>query len=628
MFHLNNPPQPSASISNLTESRIQHRVSGDYRNSGIAGFPAGDGALPVPTGPQAHLVNGGLRNRGPLGGAVFEGARSPPGTKNTSHVPCKFFRSGQCQAGKACPFSHSTDVSTVDTPCKYFSKGNCKFGAKCALAHVLPNGRRVNRPNGAVGGHLNLGGRVDPQSYHHQDSALANSLLAQQASGNPPTFGHQFSHYVEGDFGSQTGMNLKLYDSLPLIDTGYISHPGSKYGSPRDDSRLPLSPVAHLSALDAPMPASFDSQGISYMARHGPVAASMPSKFGLESPPSSLPKKTVLPSDALRNLHDSAFGRESRAKAPTLGSSPLGSGDEGLGQRTMHSQRMAKQKMMSSSLPRARAIATEDWDEGFIFGGEEDFLPTSLHDLLTPQEKMRRLSRTEQDPNTLREGLSGLGTPADSSSKVGSPSTASPSRYGALFARQKRDEDGNSYNPPTTSAFGHVGSPLRNSSLHPSASPSLRATSNHTISGDMSPYFASPPRQSSMSMISQQLSRSRLASRAPDLSPSGSDSTTPTPTNNALHPQPGRHASAPTTTTNLNRAISSSSITTSGRIDEEHSGSEFVFAMEDEDEGGHGKRYSGSGWTVQPPQGSGSPRLGAVGGERGPRRNSGGVEYI
>lgn len=41
---------------------------------------------------------------------------------DTSHVPCKFFRSGQCQAGKACPFSHSTDSSTADTPCKYFAK--------------------------------------------------------------------------------------------------------------------------------------------------------------------------------------------------------------------------------------------------------------------------------------------------------------------------------------------------------------------------------------------------------------------------------------------------------------------------------------------------------------------------
>jgi hypothetical protein len=31
--------------------------------------------------------------------------------------------------------------------------------------------------------------------------------------------------------------------------------------------------------------ASFDSQGISHAARYGPVAASMPSQFGLESPP-------------------------------------------------------------------------------------------------------------------------------------------------------------------------------------------------------------------------------------------------------------------------------------------------------------------------------------------------------
>ncbi len=470
---------------------------------------------------------------------------------------------------------------------------------------------------------------MDPQSYHHQDSALANSLLAQQASANPPTFGHQFSHFVDSDFGPQTGLNHNPYEGLPQIDTGYSSHPGSKYGSPRDDSRLPLSPVAHLSALDAPMPASFDSQGISYMARHGPVAASMPSKFGLESPPSSSPKKAGMPSDALRNLHDSAFGRESRAKAPNLGSSPLGSGDEGLGQRIMHSQRVAKQKMMSSSLPRSRVQATEDWDEGFIFGGEEDFLPPSLHDLLTPQEKMRRLSRTEQEPNTLRDSLSGLATPADSSGKVGSPGTASPSRYGALFARQKRDEDSNGNNPPpTTSAFGHVGSPLRNISLHPNASPSLRASSSHTISGDMSPYFASPPRQSPMSMISQQLSRSRLSSRAPDAAGSSDSNGNSNSNANALHPQNTRHSSAPTSTsTNLNRALSSSSsITTTGRIEEEHSGGDFVFTME-EDDGAQAKRYSGTGWNLRQPQEAVSPPLGAVGGVKGVGILKGGKEF-
>lgn len=457
-----------------------------------------------------------------------------------------------------------------------------------------------------VGGHLNLGGRVDPQSYHHQDSALANSLLAQQANENPSSYGQQYSHFVETDFGPQPGRSTGRYDNLPFIETGYASHPGSKYGSPRDENRMPLSPVAHLSALDAPMPASFDSQGISYIARHGPVAASVPSKFGLESPPSSLPKKTALPSDALRNLHDSAFGRESRTKAQLLGSSPLGSGDEGFGQRIMHSQRIAKPRMVSSSLPRAIASATDDWDETFSFAGEEDFLPTSLHDLLTPQEKMRRLSRTEQDTNTLRESLSGVGTPAEPSSKVGSPGTASPSRYGALFARQRREEDNN---PPTASAFGHVGSPLRNSSLHPGASPSLRATSNHTISGDMSPYFASPPRQSSMSMISQQLSRTRLASRVPDSSSSADSSTTTTtvaPSNNTLHPGSARHVST-SSSANMNRAVSSTSIN-AGRIDEEQA--DGVFPMEDEEDG-QPKRYSGSGWNIQP-DGSRSPRSGAV----------------
>lgn len=424
---------------------------------------------------------------------------------------------------------------------------------------------------------------MDPQSYHHQDSALANSILIQQANGNLPAFGHQHPQFPDGDFGPQNGLGPKPYENVPFIDTSYAS---PKYGSPRDDSRMPLSPVLHLSALDAPMPASFDSQGISYMARHGPVAASVPSKFGLESPPASLPKKATLPSDALRNLHDSAFGREFRTKGPNLGSSPLGSGDELSGQRIMHSQRLPKPRMLSASLPRARAHAADDWDDGLLFGQEEDFLPTSLHDLLTPQEKTRRLSKTEQDPSILRESFSGLGTPAESSSKVGSPGTASPSRFGALFARQKREEE--SSQAPTGSVFGHVGSPLRNSSLHPSASPRLRASSSNTISGDLSPRFASPSRQSSMSMISQQLSRTRLASRASESSAIPGDATS-----SAIQSGLARYPSS-SSSSNLNRAISSSSMGT-GRINEEQA--DGVFPMEEEEDA-QAKLYSGSGWNI------------------------------
>ena len=303
----------------------------------------------------------------------------------------------------------------------------------------------------------------------------------------------------------------------------------------------------------------------------------------------------MLPSDAIRNVSESAYGRDSRSRAPNMGSSPLGSGDEGFGQRIMHSQRVAKPKMMSASLPRVRA--NDEWDDQFLFGGEEDFLPTSLHDLLTPQEKMRRLSRTEQDAGNHREYLSGIGTPVEASSKFGSPSGASPSRYNALFARHKREDEGNNM---LTSAFGHVGSPLRNTSLQPRGSPGLRATSNPGLSGDISPHFASPPRQSSMSALSQQLSHTRLASRTD--SASGNEPT------NGLHPGSARHHSQ--ANGRLDRAVSSSSIGTS-RIDEEQG--DCVFSMEEEDD--HNKRYSG-GWHSHSSGGRASPRMSAIGGRR------------
>lgn len=40
---------------------------------------------------------------------------------DTSHVPCKFFRQGACQAGNACPFSHDLGAA-AETVCKYFAK--------------------------------------------------------------------------------------------------------------------------------------------------------------------------------------------------------------------------------------------------------------------------------------------------------------------------------------------------------------------------------------------------------------------------------------------------------------------------------------------------------------------------
>lgn len=445
-----------------------------------------------------------------------------------------------------------------------YTQGNCKFGAKCALAHILPDGRRVNRPNmgmgmGMGGGHLNLGGRVNPQTYHNQDSALANSLLTQQQiNGHPSQYGPQYPYPGQEDFSSSPRQPRPPYENI-VIETGVMSDPSSQYGSPIDEVRLPISPVPHLTARDAPLPASFDSQGISYMARHGPVAASVPSKFGLESSPPSLPQKPG-PSDVIRTLHDTAFGPSSRKTTTAYGSSPPVVQDETFGQRVMHSQRNSRPKIMSASLPRPGM--TDDWDDNFAF--EEDYLPTGIHDdVLTPQEKMRRLSRTEQDLNSNKESSTGLGIPAGNSSKVGSPLASSPSRFGALFAKQRQKKEEESL---AGSGFGHVGSPLRESSLHPGVSPSLRPIGSRPQSGDISPFLSSPPRQSSMSMLSQQVSRIRIGKT--ESSESG-------PT---LHPSSARHSS--NTNSRFDRAVSSPSVSTS-RIDEEQG--DLVFSMEEEE---------------------------------------------
>lgn len=434
-----------------------------------------------------------------------------------------------------------------DADWNFLPQGNCKFGAKCALAHILPDGRRVNRPNGGMGmgsGHLNLGGRVNPQAYVNQDSALTNSVLSQQRmNDHEPRYPSQMP--PQEDYAAMHGQQHPPYDTIPTIDAGLASDAGSKYGSPVEDVRFPMSPNHHLTALDAPLPASFDSQGISHAARYGPVAASMPSKFGMElSPPAQRPG----PPDASRNLRDVGQGSDVRKPPSNIGSSPPAAPDDTIGPRFLHSQRSVRPRLLSASVPRP---PLDGWDES-NFPMEEDYLPINLHDdVLTPQEKLRRLSRTDHDPSSNHRDISGLGMTSSSFSKNGSPLASSPSRFGALFAkqRQKKEEDAHG------SSYPHIGSPLRESSLNPAASPGLGPIGSSRTSHDNSPFVSSPGRQSSLSMISEQLSSL------------------------SIHPGGARHSSA-AGPSRLDRPISSP-VTTS-KIDEEEQ-SDLVFSMEEEE---------------------------------------------
>jgi hypothetical protein len=418
------------------------------------------------------------------------------------------------------------------------------------------------------------------------------------------------------------------YDMIPTIDTTFSSHPGSNYGSPPNEGRLPISPVQKgLTVMDVPLPASFDSQGISHMARYGPIAASVPSKFLANSPPSSYQGD----SPALRNLHSSAFGDEARGKSAALGSSPPESIEQPIGRRIMHSERGASRKGIISASVGAHPPLTvhDDWDDSELIGRfEEDLLPGSLNELLTPQEKMRRFSRDhgDNDGNSLshRTSLSRLGaSPTTSDVRIGSPSaaTSSPSRFQSIWGGKapRSNNDGfESGSLPGASAFGHVGSPLRNSTLHPGASPSLRAV-GRPPSGDVSPFVSSPPRQASMSMISQQLQRTRLSSRA-------SEEAIPGLSGNPVHPGVTRVTSGSAIGSSsgrlgMDRAVSSSSSIGRERIEEEQG----LFSMEEEEDMSKGKdgasttsstsnkRLSGLSWGSG---GKASPSLAPIGANR------------
>ncbi|KAI1082553.1 hypothetical protein F5B20DRAFT_569179 [Whalleya microplaca] len=504
----------------------------------------------------------------------FDGPRSPP---NTSHVPCKFFRQGACQAGSACPFSHDLGTAS-ETVCKYFAKGNCKFGPKCANVHVLADGRRINYgKNGiTIGQPMHIGNRVSPTGYNNSNSALTNSFM--RADTNAP-YGNAYGVPMSPSDTYHSIDRRPSLDNVPTIDTTY-SHTSSQYGSPReeDPSRLGLglSPVAAkgLSVLDAPLPASFDSNGISNAARYpgGPWPSSVPSQFGLDSPSPSLnAAKESRTSETLKLLHHSAFGSNDLLSSTVTGSSPTTQPhDEYFGRRAMHSSRAAKPKMLSSSAPRAIVGAIDrDWESEFPFL-EEDYLPDNLKDLLTPAEKARRGSRAaDEESNGHRGngaspsivGMSGTGTPngENNSSKFGSPVASSPSRWGPLFQRQHEEHEAKKHAAVASAgAFGHVGSPLRQSSLSADVVHPQNAGRSGSIEG--------------LSVLTQQLQRTRLDG-------SGGESPLLHPNSHALRPSNGRSAAG-------ERHVSSGSISSSARyttpIGEEDG--EFVFSMDEDGE--------------------------------------------
>ena len=333
------------------------------------------------------------------------------------------------------------------------------------------------------------------------------------------------------------------YQNNPPFDSALNSPPLSQFGSPPNDSILPRSPMdSGRTALNAPLPQSFDSNGISHIAKYGPLGQSVPDKFGMRSPASSSLSRQIGSPPDTGPFRSSQLGSNLRGASP-LAASPQNN-DESIGHRIMHSQKTSKPRMISASVPRSSLYP--DWQDPL--DTEADLLPNSLHeDILTPQEKIRRLSRPDQE---------GVAIPSGTSSKVGSPPTAgSPSRFSHLWAEQREKKAAESSGGG--SGFGHVGSPLQQSWMPTESS-------------------SSAPRNPQISGISQAMARMHLSRTESNESNGGRPSTL-------------RHSSNPIS--RIDRTISSPGLSAK-RIDEE---GEVFFQMDDD-------TRTGSNWTGQSPR--------------------------
>ena len=360
----------------------------------------------------------------------------------------------------------------------------------------MPDGRRINRSDLEYGMGTNgrqSFGRVESSMYPSQDSALANSLLAQQQFQPPDMFPPQYPYGELDESDAYADRRYAQPYQMTPLSAALNSPPGSHFGSPPDDFHLPRSPVEHLrTALNAPLPQSFDSNGVSNIARYGPLGQSLPDKFGLKSPSTSVPRKGVNPAEPM------AVRSGSKLASP-LASSPQNQ-DDSIGARVVAAQPFSQNRGIPSSVPKSSRI--EEWDSL-----DADLLPNSLHDeVLTPEEKMHRLSRPDPDATISSKDRSGaLAIPGGPATKVGSaPAAGSPSRFRALWEEQREKKtttpDPNT-STSTVSAFGHVGSPLRESWMPNTSNPSAAVTST-------SPRYQS----TNMSAISQQISRMKLES--------------------------------------------------------------------------------------------------------------------
>ncbi|GBB98288.1 hypothetical protein RclHR1_03190020 [Rhizophagus clarus] len=310
---------------------------------------------------------------------------------NLAHIPCKFFKSGACTAGKNCVFSHSKDPPSDNYVCKYFLKGNCKFGSKCALSHTLPNERKLSS-NGRNGNNKNANG---------SRNSISNSVIPEIRS--PIMIPQDLN-----DFQPLNSPGIPPFARIPISPSEYANNRQFSQLTASLNDPSAYSDENHTAPRLRNINTNFNNDHLTAPINiNGQQRRSLPDIFHLGGP---------LNNNSSNNNHNN---HNHNNTAESFGTSPFhnpGSksiflplsyvSDSGMLSPTANSHQHLH------SIPELHDYSHDTVFDDFGAYEYEEFIPSSLNDLLTPTERERRRSRQEESselsPRRLFSGSSML----------------------------------------------------------------------------------------------------------------------------------------------------------------------------------------------------------------------------
>ncbi|GAC97580.1 adenylate cyclase fragment [Pseudozyma hubeiensis SY62] len=284
--------QQAAAAAKATEGPVSEDAQGRGRKPRVA-----DEA--VSSDPEVEGSSGESRERATshhrgesiddkdIGSALANAKLSSKKKEALGQVPCKFFRSNGCSAGASCPFAHTLPGDGGQkSVCQWFLKGSCRFGHKCALAHVLPGQpMSMDRKNKRAAQH----GQPLPQAPNSQQQqqmvGLSAGVQASQPAtlqSGPPKAG-QMPHPTQRQVSAQqVQQQVQMASQLPLQ---------SRQGTP---NRNDLVPAQANTSLGSQM----HNRKASFTTRDHDLPFGMPDDFQTSAPATAAPSNAMDPARA------------------------------------------------------------------------------------------------------------------------------------------------------------------------------------------------------------------------------------------------------------------------------------------------------------------------------------------